>query len=210
GCELFRGAAADPGWNRIHELPTMGTRLEAYAPDRAGFGGIRPPIAMFGLWSHGSRRAFDARLLRVPVGQCRHLVATAVNEAVSEMATDPSARKELLQLGQRLMCGHAPAGGKCDGPHAAVVPLPSVLGPHPDGRVRRLALVGFGCTDPPALELFETVTTLLHDRELVDKGIATGIRLRREHDADWLSLLSRPAAVWESVTPVILERPEFL
>ena len=29
--EMFRRRAADPGWNRIHELPTTGTRLELYA-----------------------------------------------------------------------------------------------------------------------------------------------------------------------------------
>lgn len=209
-CELFRRRAADPGWNRIHELATMGTRLEAYAPDRREAGGVRPPIAMFGLWNRTSRRGFDARLLRIPVGQCRHLLATAAREAVAEMTADPPHWEELMRLGESVICGHVPNGGKYEGPHVAVVALPSVLGPHPDGKVRRLALVGFGCTDPTALELFETVATLLHDRELVDEGVATGIRLRRERDQDWLSLLTRPAAVWESITPVVLERPEFL
>lgn len=209
-CELFRRRAADPGWNKIHELPTMGTRLEAYAPEVDEVGEPHLPIAMFGLWKGGSRRAFDARLLRVPVGQCRHLLSTIVNEAAAEMASDFTQREALMRLGQSLLCGHAVDGGKYEGPHAAVVPLPSVLGPHPDGRVRRVALIGFGCTEARALELFETVVALLHERELIDDGIATGVRLRREHDEDWLSLLTRPAAVWESVTPVVLERPEFV
>jgi CRISPR-associated protein Csb2 len=209
-CELFRRRAADPGWNKIHELPTMGTRLEAYAPNADEVGEARPPIAMFGLWKGGSRRAFDARLLRVPVGHCRHLLSTIVNEAAAEMASDSTQRESLMRLGQGLLCGHAADGGKYDGPHAAVVPLPSVLGPHPDGRVRRLALIGFGCTEPRAIELFETVAALLHERELIDDGVATGIRLRREHDEDSGSLLTRPSAVWESVTPIVLERPEFL
>jgi CRISPR-associated protein Csb2 len=73
-----------------------------------------------------------------------------------------------------------------------------------------VALVGFGCTERRAIDLFETVAALLHERELIDDGVATGVRLRREDDQDWLSLLTRPSAVWESVTPVVLERPEFL
>lgn len=209
-CELFRRRAADPGWNKIHELPTMGTRLQAYAPNACAAGEARPPIAMFGLWRGGSRRAFDARLLRVPVGQCRHLLSTAVDEAATEMASASAQREALARLGKGLICGHAADGRKYEGPHVAVVPLPSVLGPHPDGRVRRVALVGFGCAEPRAIELFETVAALLHERELLDDGVASGVRLRREHDDDWLSLLMRPSAVWESVTPVVLERPEFL
>lgn len=209
-CELFQRHAADPGWNKIHELPTMGTRLEAYAPDASTIGNARPPIAVFGLWKGGSRRAFDARLLRIPVGQCRHLLPTVVKEAAAEVVNETAQREALVRLGQRLLCGHALDGGKYEGPHAAVVPLPSILGPHPDGRVRRVALVGFGCTEPRELELFESVAALLHERELIDNGTATGIKLRREHDEDWLSLLMRPSAVWESVTPAVLERPEFL
>jgi CRISPR-associated protein Csb2 len=208
-CDLFRRRAADPGWNKIHELPTMGTHLEAYATAASEDEGTQPPIAVFGLWKGGSRRAFDARLLRIPVGQCRHLLATAVSEAATEMASDPAQREVLVRLGQGLLCGHAAGGEKYEGPHAAVVPLPSVLGPHPDGMVRRVALVGFGCAERRALELFETVATLLHERELIDDGVATGVRLRREDDQDWLSLLTRRATVWESVTPVVLERPEF-
>jgi CRISPR-associated protein Csb2 len=71
-------------------------------------------------------------------------------------------------------------------------------------------LVGFGCSDEQAQQLFETVTALLHERELVDEGVATRVRLRREDDEGWLSLMTRAASVWESVTPVVLERPEFL
>lgn len=86
-----------------------------------------------------------------------------------------------------------------------------MTGPYPDGRIRRLALVGFGCTDgAEAIQLFETVVALLHNRELVDNGQGTGVVLRREEDREWLSLLTQRSSVWESVTPVILERPEFL
>jgi CRISPR-associated protein Csb2 len=208
-CELFRRRAADPGWNRIHELPTMGTRLQEYATAESE-DGKGPPIAVFGLWKGGARRAFDARLLRIPVGQCRHVLATVVSEAARELANDSTQLETLERLGEGLFCGHTASGGKYEGPHAAVVPLPSVLGPHPDGMVRRVALVGFGCTEPRALEVFETVAALLHERELIDAGVPTGVRLRGEHDEQWLSLLTRPSAVWESVTPVVLERPEFL
>lgn len=190
-------------------LPTMGTRLEPYVPHAPDAVELRPPIAIFGLWKGGSRRAFDARLLRVPVGQCRHLLAGVVKEAAVLMAEESTQRDALIRLGQGLLCGHTADGGKYEGPHAAVVPLPSVLGAYPDGRVRRLALVGFGCAEPRSIEMFETVAALLHERELLDDGVASGVRLRREHDEEWLSLLTGRSAVWESVTPVVLERPEF-
>lgn len=208
--EMFRQRAADPGWNRIHELPTMGTRLEPYAVHLERPESVRPPIAIFGLWAGGRRRPFDARLLRVPVGQCRHLLSVALGDAVSEMSSDAIEREGLLRTGQGLICGHAPNGGKIEGPHVAVAALPSVLGPYPDGRVRRLALIGFGCMDPTGFRLFETVVAHLHDRELIDDGKRTGIVLRRETDPGWLSLLTSAATEWESVSPVVLDRPEFM
>jgi CRISPR-associated protein Csb2 len=208
--EMFKRRAADPGWNRIHELPTMGTHLEHYelhggVPAKPG-----PPVAVFGLWRGTRRRAFDARLLRVPVGQCRHLMSIALNEAVAEIARDPGERAELQQLGPGIICGHSATGGKYEGPHTAVVPLPSVLGPYPDGRVRRLALVGFGCTVQATKKLFEAVVALLHGRELLDGGQGTGVVLRKEEWSEGLSLLMGPATAWESVTPMVLDRPEFL
>lgn len=208
--EMFKRRAADPGWNRIHELRTMGTRLEAYAAHVERLDHPSPPIAVFGIWAGPRRRSFDARLLRVPVGQCRHLLSTALSEAVSDMSSEPGRRDELLRLGQGLICGHSPTGGKLGGPHVAVLALPSVLGPYPDGRVRRLALVGFGCADATAAQLFEAVVARVHDREFVDEDRRTGVVLRRETDAEWMSLLSGRARDWESVTPVVLERPEFL
>ena len=194
--EMFLQHAADPGWNRIHELPTMGTGLEVYEepvekPTRAG-----PPIAIFGIWTGGRRRPFDARLLRVPVGQCRHLLSTVLGEVISEFAGSVDRRAELLRMGQALICGHGPDGGKVEGPHVAVLALPSILGPYPDGRVRRLALEG--------------VVANLHGRELVDDGKGTGVVLRRETDAGWLALLTGEATEWESVTPMVLDRPEFV
>jgi CRISPR-associated protein Csb2 len=208
--EMFKRRAADPGWNRIHELPTMGTHLEHY--DRHG--GLpakpRPPVAIFGLWRGTRRRAFDSRLFRVPVGQCRHLIPIALNEAVAEIARDPGERAELQRLGEGVICGHSATGGKYEGPHIAVAPLPSVLGPYPDGRVRRLALVGFGCTEEATKRLFEAVVALLHGREFLDGGQGTGVVLRKEEGSEWLSLLMGPATEWESVTPVVLDRPEFL
>lgn len=208
--EMFRRRAADPGWNRIHELPSMGTRLEPYVMHTNQLDRVGPPIALFGLWAGAGRRSFDARLLRVPVGQCRHLLSTMLDEAVADIANGPDQSEELLRLGQGLLCGHGPGGGKIVGPHAAVLALPSILGPYPDGRVRRLALVGFGSTNLMAAQLFEAVAARLHERELIDAGQTTGVVLRRETDAEWSSLLEGPATDWESVTPVVLERPEFV
>jgi CRISPR-associated protein Csb2 len=137
-------------------------------------------------------------------------MSIALNDAVAEIARDPSERAGLQQLGLGIICGHSATGGKYEGPHTAVVPLPSVLGPYPDGRVRRLALVGFGCTVQATKKLFEAVVALLHGRELLDGGQGTGVVLRKEEGSEWLSLLMGPATAWESVTPVVLDRPEFL
>jgi CRISPR-associated protein Csb2 len=208
--EMFRRRAADPGWNRIHELPTMGTHLEPYAEFAEESERSKPPIAIFGIWAGGRRRSFDARILRVPVGQCRHLLSIALDEVVFDMTSDAQLRGELLSAGQALICGHGPSGGKVEGPHVAVLALPSILGPHPDGRVRRLALIGFGCAERIGSQLFEAVVSNLHDRELIDEGKGTGVVLRRETDAGWHFLLTQETTEWESVTPVVLDRPEFV
>jgi CRISPR-associated protein Csb2 len=89
----------------------------------------------------------------------------------------------------------------------AVLALPSIFGPYPDGRVRRLAIIGFGCADAPSAELFEVIVARLHDRELVDGALGTRAVLRREANPEWLTAR---VIEWESVTPVILERPAFL
>ena len=206
---MFLRRAADPGWNRIHELPTMGTRLELYSERVEVSDIVRPPIAIFGIWKNGRRRPFDARLLRVPVGQCRHLLSTVLDEVVSELISDDDRRTSLLHTGQAAICGHAQDGGKTDGPHVAVAALPSVSGPYPDGRIRRLAVVGFGCIESEKRRLFDAIVARLHDRELIDEGEETGLVLRREADTGSQFLLTGVAAEWESVTPMILDRPEF-
>lgn len=168
------------------------------------------PIAAFGLWSGCSRKSFDARLLRCPVGQCRHLLPANIEKAAAALATDASERKKLVRLGQALLCGHGPNGERYEGPHLAIVPIPDYLGTRPDGRVRRLALVGLGCEETPARDLFEGVAGLLHEAELIDGGAPTQVRLLREDSGGWLHPLLRASVAWESLTPVVLERPEFL
>jgi CRISPR-associated protein Csb2 len=149
-------------------------------------------------------------LLRIPIGQCRHLLSGVVEDAVRDITSNFAEREELTRLAQALICGHRPNGARVDTPHVAVVALPSVFGPYPDGRVRRLALVGHGCEHGLAREIFEAVVAYASGRQLVDGGRTTGVTLRRESDADWLHLLTAAAKEWESVTPVVLDRPEFV
>lgn len=123
-----------------------------------------------------------------------------------------------------LISGHAPDGTPSERPHLAVVPLPHVFGPHPDG-----ALLGIGLVLPR--------TCLAEERRSLAQAIGrlekTGRPPREPGDAAVISLLlgeagvlelqrlrgeasrlftlrsstwSGPAAEWRSATPVALDR----
>jgi len=86
----------------------------------------------------------------------------------------------------------------------AILPLPSVLGPYPDGRVRRVALAGFDCAeDPNRRAIVELAGVLLHGRELCDNGRGTGIVLDTEPDGQWLQSITRRSRTWVTVTPMV-------
>jgi CRISPR-associated protein Csb2 len=207
--EMFDRRRRDPGWNKIHELPTMGTRLVAYVPHRTEAEMASPPIAVFALWRESRRYSIDARLLRVPAGQLRHLLSCIVDELVPALAQSPvGCEKDVRDLAGKVLLGHEPGGTRAEGPHVAIVPLPSVLGPYPDGRIRRIALIGFGCEQGEERNVFEVAMTLLHGRSLIDGGVDTGVRLRRETDDQWREMLLGLSEAWESITPVVLERRE--
>jgi CRISPR-associated protein Csb2 len=206
---LFEFRRKDPGWNRIHELPTMGTRLLGYALHVTASGASSPPIAVFGLWRERRRYSIDARLLRVTSGQLRHALSGIFDDLVLALSRRDAARaNEVRERGSKVLLGHEAGGARAEGPHIAIVPLPSVFGPYPDGRIRRVALVGFGCERGTERAIFDLAASLLHGRSLLDGELDTGIELRRATDEQWKDLLLGPSQAWESVTPVILERRE--
>jgi CRISPR-associated protein Csb2 len=183
-------------------LPVSGIRSVQYASN--GEIEVHDPVGVLALWSRGKRRSWDARLLRQVVGPIRNLLDEVRGEIVDVLAADSTERERLDALTQRVLLGHDERGDAVREPHLAVLPLPSVLGPYPDGRIRRVALVGFGCgQDATRRAIFELAYILLHGRELRDNGHGTGVRLDTEPDGQWLKAITGSSRTWVSVTPMI-------
>jgi CRISPR-associated protein Csb2 len=126
------------------------------------------------------------------------------SEIVDILASDPTDRARLDALAQRVLLGHDEHDDPVSEPHLAVLPVPSVLGPYPDGRIRRVALVGFGCgEDAKRRAIVEMANILLHGRELRDNGRGTGVTLHSEPETKWLQTITGKSRTWVSVTPVI-------
>jgi len=193
---IFQRSAHDP------PLAASGTRSVRYASN--GKIEISLPVGVLALWSRGKRRSWDARLLRQVVGPIRNLLDEVRSEIVDVLASDPAERARLDALAQRVLLGHDERGDPVREPHLAILPVPSVLGPYPDGRIRRVALVGFGCgQDATRRAIFELACILLHGRELLDNGCGTGVRLDVEPEGQWLKAVTGSSRTWVSVTPVI-------
>lgn len=163
-----------------------------------------PPTGVLALWSGGKRRSGDARLLRQIVGPIRNLLDDVRGEIVDLLARGPNERATMDALARRVLLGHDESEEPVAEPHLAVLPIPSVLGPYPDGRVRRVALVGFGCAvDPTRRAIVEMAHVLLHGRELRDNGRATGVILDTEPDGQWVRTITRRSRTWVTVTPMV-------
>ncbi len=183
-------------------LPTAGVRSIRYAS--TGDGEVRFPMAVLALRCDGKSRSWDARLLRQVVGPIRNLLDEIRSEIVDILASDPTDRARLDTLAQRVLLGHDEHDDPVSEPHLAVLPVPSVLGPYPDGRIRRVALVGFGCgEDADRHAIVEMANILLHGRELRDNGRGTGVTLHSEPETKWLQTITGKSRTWVSVTPVI-------
>lgn len=163
-----------------------------------------PPVGVLALWRGLKRRSFDARLLRQVVGPIRNLLDGVRSDIAELLARGPDERPAMDALVRRVLLGHDERGQPVAEPHLAVLPIPSVLGPYPDGRVRRVALVGFGCADDPVRRaIVEMAHVLLHGRELRDNGRVTGVVLDTEPDGQWLRAITRSSCTWVTVTPIV-------
>lgn len=189
-------------------LPAAGVRAVMYASDARAVD-REVPAFVLGLWRNGKRCSWDARLLRQVVGPVRHLLDEMRSEVVDVLARGPSERPALEALVRRVLVGQDETDKPISEPHLAILPLPSVLGPYPDGRVRRIALADFGSTDDSTRRaIVETAQVLLHGRELRDKGRATGIVLDTEPDGQWLRAITRRSRAWATVTPLVQQAKE--
>jgi len=184
-------------------LPAAGVRAVTYSTDaRAADREI--PTFVLGLWRNGKRRSWDARLLRQVVGPVRHLLNEIRSEVVDLLVRGPSERPAMEALVRRVLVGHDESDKPIREPHLAILPLPSVLGPYPDGRVRRIALADFGADDDSTRRaIVEAAQVLLHGRELLDSGRGTGVILNTEPDRQWLRFLTKHSRVWATVTPMV-------
>lgn len=189
----------------LNELPpaAAGVRAVTYASDTLG-ADREVPTFVLALWRSGKRRSWDARLLRQVVGPVRHLLDELRSEVVDVLTRDQSERPAMEALVRRVLVGHDESDKPISEPHLAILPLPSVLGPYPDGRVRRIALADFGADDDPTRRaIIETARVLLHGRELRDSGRGTGIILKTEPDRKWLRSITKHSRVWATVTPMV-------
>lgn len=188
-----------------HQLPlsAAGVQSVLYAAE-GDAASLQPPVGVLALWRDGKRRSWDARLLRQVVGPIRNLLDEIRGDIVDLLTKGPNERARLDALVRRVLLGHDESDQPVAEPHLAILPLPSVLGPHPDGRVRRVVLAGFGCTDDPNRRaIVELAHVLLHGRELRDNGRGTGVVLGTEPDGQWLRTITRRSRSWVTVTPMV-------
>jgi CRISPR-associated protein Csb2 len=189
-------------------LPAAGVRAVTYASDARG-ADREVPTFVLGLWRNGKRRSWDARLLRQVVGPVRHLLDEIRSEVVDVLVRGPSERPAMEALVRRVLVGHDKSDKPISEPHLAILPLPSVLGPCPDGRVRRIALADFGANDDSTRRaIVETAQVLLHGRELLDNGRGTGIVLDTEPDGQWVRAITKRSCTWATVTPLVQQAKE--
>jgi CRISPR-associated protein Csb2 len=185
-------------------LPTAGVSAVTYSPDVGASAQLVPAFVVGLFWRNGTRCSWDARLLRQVVGPIRHLLDEIRNDVVAELVRRPSERRAMEALALRVLLGHEDSGRPIAEPHLAIMPLPSVLGPHPDGRVRRVAFADFGHRDDPDRRaIVELARVLLHGRELQDGGRDTGVVLGTEPDSQWAASITRSSRVWATVTPLV-------
>jgi CRISPR-associated protein Csb2 len=138
----------------------------------------------------------------------RHLV---VRIASNEDNWDDS------RLTAELLTGHSNPGQKATRPHLAIMPVPTFNQAHTaDGRVRRIALMGYAAPEVSgeAVSIYETLFNALDDlvvsadTPFQRNGKALPVRLRRSDegiDAVWRQLIGR-SRVWCSLTPVAISR----
>ncbi len=133
----------------------------------------------------------------------KRIVELARNEAYWD---DP-------ELAIELLVGHAANGDRTLKPHLAIVPLPTLNRDHTaDGRVRRVALIGYAAPDvvTPAQETYRTLYCALAGEveTLFSTKRSHPIQLRQvstHEDKVWRQLCGK-SRVWCSLTPAAISR----
>lgn len=176
---------------------TIPTRRTHYRPpDALSFDA---PMALFEMWrkegDEDKRHRVDPRRLREVAGMVRHALIEW------KKANPKFVQHYGEELSSRLIAGHE-ANRQHDGAHIACVPIPSV---YPDGEFRRVLLIGYGCTDATAQELFDSVADGINGATLLDGGKPIGyLKRAAPNDAVLRQFIGKGQRVWRTVTPIIL------
>ncbi len=158
------------------------------------------PMALFELWrDEDERLRYDPRDLRQPAAMVRHAM-------IEWLEARPAFRQHYgEELTSRLIAGHE-ADKHHNGAHIACVPIPSLnVEGLADGWIRRVLVIGFGCEEKNAVEVFESVTNGINGAGLKDQYSKVGYLKKASLNDSVLRLFTRKDyRVWRTVTPIIM------
>jgi CRISPR-associated protein Csb2 len=158
------------------------------------------PMALFELrCKEDERLSYDPRDLRQPAAMVRHAM-------IEWFEARPSFRRHYGEdLTSRLITGHE-ADRQHNGAHIACVPIPSLnVEGQADGWIRRVLIIGFGCEEKNAIEVFESVANGINGAELKNQYAKVGYLKKTSLNDSVLRLFTRKEYhVWRTVTPIIL------
>jgi CRISPR-associated protein Csb2 len=183
------------------------TRDVCYSPSPDNAAAV--PIAFYDVL-RGDGNGRNGRFLDFAPFQLRQLSGMVRGTMIREAVTLGLNNSDV----ERLVRGHHEESRQrvayADGEqHFAVVPIPSMNeGWDADGRLRHVAIVGYGITGDTDRNLFEILTTKLHEASLTDNGRTVGaLHLK---DAKYLGYMGNffqgKSRRWQSITPVVLTR----
>lgn len=185
-------------------VPVPARRVDYRPPGTISFDS---PMALYELWQPDGEKLkwFDPRDLRQPAGMVRHAM-------IEWLAARPAFREHYgAELTSRLIAGHeADEQHKTqfNGAHIACVPIPTMReeGIY-DGLIRRVLLIGFGCEEKTAAELFESVTNGINGADLKDRSEKVASLKRASLGGSVLRLFTgkgKAYYVWRTVTPIVM------
>ncbi len=162
------------------------------------------PMALFEMWQNEDERLrYDPRDLLQPAGMVKHAM-------LEWLKSHPAFSEHYgADLTSRLIAGHEADnqhGVQFNGAHIACVPIPSLNEEGvADGLIRRVLLIGLGCEEKKAIELFESVANGINGAALEDQFVKVGYLKKASLNDSVLRLFTRKASrVWRTITPIIL------
>jgi CRISPR-associated protein Csb2 len=185
------------------DVPVPARRVE-YRP--SGTISFDAPMALYELWHiEDERLRYDPRDLRQPAAMVRHAMIEWLD------ARHDFRKYYGAGLTSRLIAGHEADeqhSAQFNGAHIACVPLPSLREDGmADGWIRRVLLIGFGCEEGTAAELFESVANGINGADLEDRSAKVGYLKKASSSDSVLRLFigkEKAYRVWRTVTPIVM------